>query len=247
MFKQSYSKRILGGRVLGFPHRKRLQDISEACKEYFGLKALDIGCGDLEFDKNIIPNQELFIGIDLNWEGNLLIAKENITQNNWKNTGIVEAKAEHLPFKSNSFNFLLCCETLEHVSDVTTVLHEMCKVTMQDTVLVISVPIEYGPILLLKEFFRYINSFMIYSNSNCRENRTEKYSFTELFYAGILCKTDKVKRVEKAHKGFDNKKILELFMKDFILIKKFNTPFKWAPDVFSYGCIMIFKKGKLPV
>ena len=88
---------------------------------------------------------------------------------------------------------------------------------------------------------------MIYSNSNCRENRTEKYSFTELFYAGILCKTDKVKRVEKAHKGFDNKKILELFMKDFILIKKFNTPFKWAPDVFSYGCIMIFKKGKLPV
>jgi ubiquinone/menaquinone biosynthesis C-methylase UbiE len=231
-FKYDYSTRITRS-VLGFPHRKRLVDISESCSNFVGYHAIDIGCSDLFFDQNIIPNQKTFVGCDLNWEDSLRLARDNIIKHNWKSTHIVKSVGEFLPFRDNLFDLVLSFETLEHVEDEIAVVKEIKRISKNDSLLVISAPIEFGFILFFKEFFRWL----VY--------KSKQYSFKELFYAGIVCDLEHVDRVKHGHKGYDYKKTIKYLSPEYEITAKINTPFRYLPDFLSYGTILILKKSKL--
>ena len=111
MFKEDYSARITSG-ILGYPHRKRNKDLVNVCQKYSNKKVLDIGCGDLYFDKDVIPWQNLFVGSDLGWEDSLRKAKANIEEFNWKNAEVIQSVGEYLPYKSQVFELILSFETL---------------------------------------------------------------------------------------------------------------------------------------
>jgi ubiquinone/menaquinone biosynthesis C-methylase UbiE len=231
-FKYDYSTRITRG-ILGFPHRKRLIDISKSCSNFVDLYALDIGCSDLFFDQNIIPKQKIFVGCDLNWEDSLRFARENIIKYGWNNTHIIESVGESLPFIDDFFNLVLCFETLEHVDDEVAVIKEIKRISKNDSLLVISAPIEFGFILFLKEFFRWL----LYNS--------RQYSFKELFYACFICDLKHVNRVKHGHKGYDYRNTIKRLSPEYVLINKINTPFRYLPDFLSYGTILIFKESKL--
>ncbi|MDW7726662.1 MAG: methyltransferase domain-containing protein [Candidatus Methanoperedens sp.] len=224
-----YSDRITKG-VLGFPHRKRLKDLSEACHDYINRDVLDVGCQDLFFDSKIIPYQKSFAGCDLGWENAFHHAKDNIKKHGWNNVYLIKCMGEYLPFPNNLFNMTLCFETLEHVTDENAAVKEINRVSTGDGILVISAPIEFGIILFAKQLFRRI----IYNSKS--------YSMKELFYAGIICDLNKVKRFKHGHKGYDYRNTIKILSPEFKLIKKINTPFKWLPDILSYGVILIFRK-----
>lgn len=229
MLKYNYSERITKG-ILGFPHRKRLNDISQCCSNFINLDTVDIGCNDLFFDQKIIPNQKTFVGCDLDWGDGLHRAKESINKNKWENTHIIKSVGEYIPLKDNFFDLVLSFETLEHVDDEISVIKEIKRISKNNSILVISAPIEFGPILLIKEIIR-----VLFFGSNT-------YSLKELFYACIVCDLKRVNRVKHAHKGYDYNNTIKLLYPDYQLMDKINTPFKNMPDFLSYGTILILKK-----
>ena len=235
-FKEGYSKRITKG-ILGFPHRKRLKDLSKACETYTNMQVVDIGCQDLFFDSEIIPYQHMLVGCDLNWENGLYAATENIKKYEWDNVYVIKSMGEFLPLKDNFFDLILCFETLEHAGDECKILKEIDRVSTENATLIISAPIEFGIILLLKQFFRYITDHGSYFGKE--QNR---YSFKELLHAGVFCNLKQVSRIKHSHKGYDYRNTVEILSPKFKLIKKINTPFGWVPDRLSYGTILIFQK-----
>lgn len=241
VFKTSYSKRITGG-ILGYPHRKRRKDLANVCQKYFNKKTLDVGCGDLYFDKDIIPQQNSFVGCDLGWEDSLRRAKANIEEFRWKNVEVTQSVGEYLPYKSQMFELILCFETLEHVDDEKKVIAEITRVASKDAILVISAPIEFGLMLLFKEIFRSLISSPIYRGSYSKATRQNRYKLKEIFAAGVFGKTDRVKRILHTHKGYDYRNTLELLNPSWYLIEKLNYPIKSLPDSLSYGCILVLKK-----
>lgn len=229
-FKFDYSKRVTKG-ILGFPHRKRLNDISKHCSNFTDRLTLDIGCSDLFFDQNVIPFQKIFIGCDLGWESGLNLAKENVIKYGWNNVNLIKSVGEYIPLVDSHFDLILCLETLEHVEDENSVIKEIKRVSKNDAILVIAAPVEFGPILFLKQFFRYL----IY--------HSKMYSLREMLYGCLLCDLTKVTRVKHTHKGYDYRKTTNLLAPEFKLIKKVNTPFNYLPDIISYGTILIFEKS----
>jgi ubiquinone/menaquinone biosynthesis C-methylase UbiE len=230
-FKYNYSIRLTKG-ILGFPHRKRLDDISKYCSNFLDLYTVDIGCNDLFFDQKIIPNQKVFVGCDLGWEDGLHLAKENIIKHCWNNVHLIKSVGEYIPLLDNFFDLVLCCETLEHVVDEISVTNEIKRISKDNSILVISAPIEFGPIVFFKELFKWL----LYNS--------KQYSCNELFYACILCDLKHVKRVKHDHKGYDYKNTVGFLSPEYVLINKINTPFKHLPDSLSYGTILIFEKSK---
>lgn len=225
-----YSSRITRG-IAGFPHKRRLDDISKCCSKFKDLCTLDIGCNDLYFDQRIIPNQKIFVGCDLGWEDGLQKARENVIKHHWTNVHLIKSLGEHIPLTKNYFDFVLCCETLEHVNNEISVINEIKRVSRENSILVISAPIEFGPILFFKEFIRKL----LYNS--------KEYSFKELVYACIFCDLKYVKRVKGDHKGYDYKNTISYLSPDYVLINKINTPFEYLPDYLSYGTILIFRKS----
>jgi ubiquinone/menaquinone biosynthesis C-methylase UbiE len=142
----NYSSRITKG-ITGLPHRKRLHDISNCCSKFKDLYTLDIGCNDLYFDQRIIPNQKVFVGCDLGWENSLHKARENVNKYCWTNVHLIKSVGEHIPLTKNYFDLVLCCETLEHVENETSVINEIKRVSKDNSILIVSAPIEFGPIL----------------------------------------------------------------------------------------------------
>lgn len=229
---KNYSERITRG-ILGFPHRKRFKDLSEICRNYQDREVLDIGCQDLFFDSDIIPYQKRLVGCDLGWDDAFCYAKENIKRFNWNNVWIIKSVGEYLPFSNKIFNMILCFETMEHVTDESMVIEEVDRVSTDDSIFIVSVPIEFGIVFLIKELFRKI--FYTYP----------KYSVKELFY-GTVGHMDKIKRIRHEHKGYYYKNTMMKAEKKFKLVKKINTPFRFLPDILSYGTILIFEKNISP-
>jgi len=241
MFKESYSKRITGG-ILGYPHRKRSRDLAIVCQRYYNKKTLDIGCGDLYFSKDIIAQQNLFVGSDLGWEDSLCKAKANIELFDWKNVVIIKSNSECLPIKSHIFDLVLCFDTLEHVDDEKKVIEEINRISTKDAILVISAPIEFGLMFIFKEFFRKLVSSPIYRGSHSVAHRTNRYTLKEILAAGVLGKTDWVKRIPNSHKGYDYRNTLKLLSFSWQLIGELNYPFGFFPGFLSYGCILVLEK-----
>lgn len=231
-FKYNYSTRLTKG-ILGFPQRKRLDYISKCCSNFANLCTIDIGCNDLFFDQKIIPNQKIFVGCDLGWEDSLYLAKENITKYHWNNVCLIKSVGEYVPLVDNLFDLVLCCETLEHVDDEISVINEIKRISKDNSILVISAPIEFGSIVLFKEFFRWL----LY--------KKKQYSLKELFYACILCDLKNVSRVKHDHKGYDYRNTVKFLFPEYRLSNKINFPFKYLPDAVSYGTILIFEKSNL--
>ena len=134
-------------------------------------------------------------------------------------------------------SIVLCFDTLEHVDDEHKAVEEINRVSTDNATLIIAAPIEFGIILLLKQFFRYIAYHESYFGK-----KEDRYSFKELFYASISCNLDRVSRVKYNHKGYDYRNTVNMLSPKFKLILKINTPFRWLPDRLSYGIILIFQK-----
>jgi 2-polyprenyl-3-methyl-5-hydroxy-6-metoxy-1,4-benzoquinol methylase len=64
---------------------------------------------------------------------------------------LVVASAEFLPFRSNSFNCILCTEVLEHLRRLKLATHEIKRVLKNDGISIVSVPNfqDFTPLWLL--------------------------------------------------------------------------------------------------
>jgi len=107
--------------------------IRDLLPDKIGL-SLDIGCGTGRYTEWLSVRSKIVIGIDKN----LNILKKLLSKS--IKAGVVCASAEQLPFRSDTFNFALCTEVLEHLDNDGIAISEMNKILKSNGELVLSVP-----------------------------------------------------------------------------------------------------------
>ena len=107
-------------------------------------KFLDLGCGEGRHCFGAYMSEEIDVfGFDMSLS-DVGRAKENFDQFNENtstkscNFGVADAKK--LPFKDNTFDFIICSEVLEHIIDYQSALSEINRILKPEGKLAVSVP-----------------------------------------------------------------------------------------------------------
>lgn len=100
-----------------------------------GEKILDIGSGSGYLAEVIASENNLIFCLDISLD-NLLTVKKGKRGT----IQLVNATAEMLPFRSESFDKILCAEVLEHISEDDKALGEIARMLKPGGVLVVTVP-----------------------------------------------------------------------------------------------------------
>lgn len=95
-------------------------------KETKKLRCLDIGCGGGIITEDLAKISNHVCGIDLS-EASLDTARKHAEEAGL-NIDYRLAAAESLPFEDNTFDLVSCCDVLEHVDDLATVIKEVDRV-----------------------------------------------------------------------------------------------------------------------
>ncbi len=114
-----------------FPLAKKVEVITEICRQYFFGDLLDIGCGEMPY-KNLIfdlGNISTYTGVDI---------KNDVYQDKIKPDIFWDGKV--LPSTNNSFDCSILIEVLEHVPEPVIVLKEIHRVLKKDGNLFLTVP-----------------------------------------------------------------------------------------------------------
>lgn len=113
----------------------RRQILRQSIEKKNGLKILDIGCGTgetLTFLEKNYPKSKLF-GVD-NSEVAIDFAKKRGHQN------IRKVNALKLPYRENSFDYILLLDVIEHIEDDTALLKEAKRVLKKGGKIIITAP-----------------------------------------------------------------------------------------------------------
>ncbi len=132
---QNFYYRDLRGRLLGNKAREQLI-VEEVAKLERNEFFLEVGCAQGHFEGIARRFSQNVFGGDFAFE-KLPLAKKN-----FPGCRFVGINAERLPFKSNSFDFVLCTEVLEHVPKWRLALKELQRVSRKRVL--VTVPLEKG-------------------------------------------------------------------------------------------------------
>lgn len=139
--------------------RKKLIDkYMNYCLKHGATSFLDVGCADgLYVFDSLKMGYMKSVGVDISDNAVKRAIQKSKTIENWKNVKFKIADAEKLPFDDNSFDVILCSETLEHLLEPVTAIKELQRISKK--FVIISVPtgigvpwIKYGRNLIGKPF-----------------------------------------------------------------------------------------------
>jgi 2-polyprenyl-3-methyl-5-hydroxy-6-metoxy-1,4-benzoquinol methylase len=103
---------------------------------------LDAGCGYGAYINLLAGNCSRVVGVDAN-ESFLTQARSH--SKDFANTSFVQMSLETIALSNNSFDFIICIETLEHVDNDKAVLSEFQRLIKPEGKVIISVPYKWFP------------------------------------------------------------------------------------------------------
>ena len=107
---------------------------------------LDLGCGDQRYKKYVSEGKS-YIGMDHAQGGGKCYCSGGVPDI----TGDIRA----IPLKSNSIDYILCTEVLEHVDDTTRAMREVSRVLRDPGLLIITVPFIFPEHNSPNDFYRF--------------------------------------------------------------------------------------------
>lgn len=107
-------------------NQSRFEFFSQYVPDWKGLQVLDIGCGGGLACEFLAKQEAIVYGIDLSCNS-IQIAQEHATQNQLT-INYYCGSAENLPFDTNQFDVVLCCDVLEHITNWQKVITEAHRV-----------------------------------------------------------------------------------------------------------------------
>ena len=118
-----------------------------------GKRVLEVGCGNAFLAKKLSKKYSV-TGVD--------ILVDTSTRKENGNIQFINANAERLPFKENSFDTTICTHTLEHVQNFEKAVAELRRVTKKRLIIVVPIqkPFKYTFDLHLR-FFPFVESFLL--------------------------------------------------------------------------------------
>jgi SAM-dependent methyltransferase len=165
---------------------------------------LDVGCADGPFLPTLNYYGKKIVATDINKE--LVDRSKFITKKilfNSNKINLMTSDGLALPFRNESFNAIFCLEVLEHVKEPRIVIEEIFRILKKKGTFIITVPIEIGPSLFMREMIGRITKF-----------HRPPYTKKELIQSALLKKPGP-RILENPHKNFDwriiNKEVKRLF------------------------------------
>lgn len=227
--KNSYNQRLFDNPLRKIIHLARFYWLRKVCKKFSPnyINVLELGCHDAR-SLIFLPHPPLkYLGLDADWEGGLKRAKkiyDDIEQYDF----IKIKKLKDLNKVKESFDIVICLETLEHLPHDELNEYLLKLSFLMKNYLFISVPNEIGIIFLLKFFFK-----------KCFKMQPDNYSFMEIINQFI----GRVKKVNRNnHKGFSWLELIKILKKYFHIISLEGIPFTYLPKSLNFGIGIVLKK-----
>lgn len=235
----SYSQRLLqqGNSLTRLAHRSRFSSVLNVLGNTKYNQALDYGCGDGWLLKTAYEEGIISSGIGIDVADYMLEACQEIFVDI---PGFQFGKPEEISQRitPKSCDLIFCTETLEHIGHPEKALEQILSYSQPGAKMVISVPIEIGPSLLLKQIGRYF--------ANLGGNYGyERYKLNELFSAAILWNTNTFTSSHSSqsdytgHKGFDYRKLEKTLQEKVTVEKTIFSPFPWSGDLLNSTVIWV--------
>jgi len=217
--------------VKNFLHIFPLRAIVSAIPKKKYHRILEIGCADGILLPTLSPHCEELYAIDI-------VSKffKYIRRYNLPNLFLSKGDAQKMKYPSNFFDLIFCLETLEHVPHPELAVKEIKRVMKKGGLGVISVPIELGPALLLKQIGRILLGYGLSYEGG--------YPLPELINAVLFKKPNtEYHREHLGHRGFDYRRIIRLLHENRLsIVKLWYLPINIFGENLSYRVVIFFTK-----
>lgn len=183
--------------TLGYEQKRRQRVVFEFLKPVVGEKALDVGCGTAK-DILVFGKRGIFgVGVDLNTEM-IREAKFKCKESNVGSITLIIADATNLPFRNQTFDKIVCSETLEHILKWKAAVKEISRVLTTSGTAVISTPNTSslaGMYRRLHEFFKeWWHPFDEWKNYKMLEEALRNYGLMVIGCAAAVLIPDLILR-----------------------------------------------------
>lgn len=201
-------------KIMNWVHAAHIKEAVRLAALDGSQRFLDAGCSDGELIVRADGNYTLAVGADHNREA-LKTLNQRLVNDNRLLT--LQGDVCHMPFPDQAFDVVCCLETLEHVYDMPAAIAEFKRIVDDNGTLIVSVPIERGLPILLKQGVS--NLFF--------GGYRGKYTWQEIWHAT----TGQMEKIERpnlsSHKGFDYKTVAVELHKHFEHVTQGGLPVKW--------------------
>lgn len=235
--------------LISWSHRSRFQTGLQLAQQFAGKRVLDYGCGDGSFlamlmNTSGVPSAA--VGVEISPDS---VADCRTRLGRLPGLSFILDEELNLPENNGAFDAVICMEVLEHVIEVQPLISRFAGLLAPGGKLLVSVPIETGPPLLVKQLVRRVAGWRGIGDYP----GTTPYSLTEL--TASLLASGKRQHIERPihtnpdgsrfhdHKGFNWMVLRELLARGFHLERTQTSPLPWlSPYLASQVWFLLQKK-----
>ena len=224
-------KQLFGRGVMGWSHGRRFAEARRLAAPHAGRRLLDYGCGDGTFLALVRDRFPDAVGVEVD---PALVEDARRRLASLPGARFVHT-GETGDLPAHGFGVVTCMEVLEHCTEdaVDRVLADIGRLLAPDGVLIVSVPVETGPSLLVKQAFRALAGLRGVSGYVDRE-RYAPGELARMLLAGEEARIDRPvyetafadggPNQYHGHKGFNWRRLRARLARDFAVRRTRFTP-----------------------
>lgn len=217
-------KQLFGRGLIGWSHARRFNAALRIVQPYAGGALLDYGCGDGTFLALVLDRFPEAVGAEI--DAGLV---EDARRRFGEADGLRFIHTDQVPaLPDGTFNVVTCMEVLEHCTPDAAehVIRQLRRLVARDGAVIVSVPVETGPALLVKTAARAAAGLRGVSGYQDRERHTPG-ELARMVFAGAETRIhrpvyetrfpDGSPNRYHGHKGFNWRLLAERLRRDFHL------------------------------
>ncbi len=234
-------------RLIAWAHRSRFEIGLELARECAGGRVLDYGCGDGTFlamlmDQPTVPAAA--IGAELGADG-----VRDCRARLGNKAGLEFLQIEELNGAEHAatYDYIFCMEVLEHVVELETVLDDFVRLLVPNGRLFVSVPVETGLPMIVKQVARHIAGWRGIGDYP----GIAPYTWREYWQSIFAGRRQHIARPIHRHadgsgfhdhKGFNWMALREMLTERFQIERQISSPLPWLPAHLASQVWLIVRK-----
>jgi SAM-dependent methyltransferase len=241
--KQLLSK----ARLIAWSHGSRFRVGLGLARRFAGTRVLDYGCGDgtlLALVMSEPARPASAVGCEIHPR---LVDDCRSRLGHLAGLSFVAVNELDRPEHEGAYDAVFCMEVLEHVFDREPLLERFDRLLAPSGLLIVSVPVETGPALLVKQCARRVAGWRGIGDYPGQSPYTCRELCASLFAGRRQHITRPVHRGADGepfhdHKGFNWRVLSEELKRRFVLEQTFGSPMRWLPVSLSSQVWFVLRK-----
>ncbi|MDJ0733711.1 MAG: class I SAM-dependent methyltransferase [Nostocaceae cyanobacterium] len=230
--------------IIAWSHASRFQTMQKMLAKYASnyQNFLDYGCGDATFINMVSHLFTDIVGTDIS-ESQINDCRQRLSQEEKIKFCLTNQinRSEYTSY----FDVAVCMEVLEHclTAQRDKVIMDLQRVVKKDGLIIISVPIEIGPSLFIKEITRTVAAWL---RQGDYDKSLEPYSTTEMLKMIFANKSSSIQRPVygndspyHGHKGFNWRSLRHDLSQQLEIEQTFFSPLGWLGGLVSSQVFLI--------